>query len=283
MKKRIIVAAVVGLMVAAGMAWASETTASWGVSMTMETTETPVSPEYVSEREQLIETFARVSESVGALYAMERDGDMNFLCTITAVDTFEGKTVLLTAFHCVRKGVAYLVNFGDNQFHPAQVWKIPHYEASPDEQRDYNEPKTDMALFVSEHPAPLTPIAKAGRMPVQGGKIVTVGFPLGLAKVRYEGIVSGYMDRPGSDDDGYMLLQIFGAPGSSGSAVVDAVTGEVVGVLVAGQQARGGLPVIFATPHEYEKYLAAVPGFERPEDDTSGTADIVEPQPPMEQ
>ncbi len=214
-----------------------------------------------TEREVLIDTFARVSNSVGALYSLGTDGDMTFLCSATAIDRKHGKTVVLTANHCVRKGVAYLINFGDNNFRSLRVWKVPHYEVDPeDSPRKYNEPATDIALFLMEgQTVPLVPLAVSEEQSEPGSKVAMVGFPLGIAKIRYEGIISGYLDRPGSDEFGYLLLQIFGAPGSSGSAVIKADIGQIIGVLVA-TSGSGGLPVIYATPTSYMKNLEIVPG-----------------------
>lgn len=215
-----------------------------------------------TEREVLIDTFARVSSSVGALYSLGTDGDMNFLCSATAIDHRHGRTVILTANHCVRKGVAYLINFGDNTFHPLRVWQVPHYEVDPKgSPRKYNEPATDIALFLMEgQSVPLVPLAPEGaEKSLPGAKVAMVGFPLGVAKIRYEGIISGYLDRPGSEEFGYLLLQIFGAPGSSGSAVIQATTGLIIGVLVSAR-GRAGLPVIYATPTSYMRNLEIVPG-----------------------
>ncbi len=213
-----------------------------------------------TEREVLIETFARISQSVGALYALRSDGDLTFLCSATAVDRRYGKTVVMTANHCIRKGVAYLINFGDNNFRSLRVWMIPHYEIDADEYpRRYNEPLVDIALFLMDgQDVPVVPISDADAQR-PGTKIAMVGFPKGVAKIRYEGIISGYLDRPGADDFGYLLLQIFGAPGSSGSAVVELDQGGIVGVLVRGTVGEG-LPVIFATPTSYMENLMIVPG-----------------------
>lgn len=213
-----------------------------------------------TEREVLIETFAKTSRSVGALYSLGTDGDLSFLCSATAIDRKHDKTVILTANHCVRKGVAYLINFGDNRFRSLSVWKVPHYEI--DEKRyprKYNEPVTDIALFLMEgQDVPIVPVSTS-ESPRPGTKIAMVGFPLGVAKISYEGIISGHLDRPGSDQFGYLLLQIFGAPGSSGSAVISAEDGVIIGVLVRAS-IGGGLPVMFATPTGYMKNLMIVPG-----------------------
>ena len=211
-----------------------------------------------SEREKIIETFADLRPSVGALYAQEEGGDMRFLCSATAVDRYEGKTVILTAYHCLRKGVAYLINFGDNKFRSLKVWKIPHYEVNRQKHpRKYNEPETDMALFLMEgEDVPIVPLAKTSDAE-PGTKLTMVGYPLGQAKISYEGSVAGRFDRLGSDLYDYLLVQIFAAPGSSGSSVVNVDTGEVMAVLVAAKSG-GGLPVIFATPVEYMKHLMHV-------------------------
>lgn len=215
-----------------------------------------------TEREGLIRTFEKVSPSVGALYAQEIGGNLTFLCSATAIDRQHGKTVILTAYHCVRKDVTYLINFGDNRYRSVYVWQVPSYEIDEKKYpRGYNQPKADMALFLMEgQDIPVVPVATNDNVP-SGSKIAMVGYPLGVAKISYEGIVAGKLNRPGSEMDGYLLLQIFGAPGSSGSAVVEAKSGEIVGVLVASQSTFGaGLPVIFATPVSYVSALRIVPG-----------------------
>ena len=118
---------------------------------------------------------------------------------------------------------------------------------------------TDMALFLMAGvDVPVVPLAGTSGHLVYGAKLAIVGYPLGVSKIVYEGIVAGRFARPGNDMDNYILMQIFGAPGSSGSSVVDVETGEVVGVLVAARQATTGLPVIFATPIDYRGYLLEV-------------------------
>jgi len=216
-----------------------------------------------TERQGIIAAFAKVAPSVGALYAQEEDGDIKFLCTATAVSREQDKTVVLTAHHCLRKGVAYLINFGDNRLRTLSVWKIPHYEVDTDKHpRRFNEPKTDMAFFLMEgKDIPITPFSD-GILLDAGRKVVMLGFPLGVSKIGYEGIVAGYFDRLGADLYGYLMLQIFGAPGSSGSSIIDVQSGKVVGILVSAKQSFAGLPVIFGTPIEYRKHLLSV----RPEE-----------------
>jgi S1-C subfamily serine protease len=105
---------------------------------------------------------------------------------------------------------------------------------------------------------PVVPLAGENEKTKSGGKIVMIGYPLGVTKINYEGIIAGYFDRLGSDIYNYLMLQIFASSGSSGSAVIDVNTGKVVGVLVAAKSAYAGLPVIFATPIDYIKHLMQV-------------------------
>lgn len=207
----------------------------------------------------LVQTFAKIRPSVGALYAQTGSGDMKFLCSATAVAREGPDTVVLTAYHCMEKGVSYLINFGDNRLQPLTVWKIPHYEVDADKSpRLFNEPTTDAALLLMPgHDIPVVPLAVSSGLD-PGARVAMVGYPLGVAKIAYEGGVAGRFDRKGNDLYDYLLLQIFGAPGSSGSSVIDVETGEVVAVLVAAKGGGVGLPVIFATPVEYLEYLAPI-------------------------
>lgn len=204
--------------------------------------------------------FERISPSVGALYAQEADGALKFLCSITIVGKTATQTELLTANHCVQKDVSYLVTFDGRMFHSARVAKLPGEQIDPQKfRRQYNQPQTDAALFVVDSllvPSVVPLGDDAGLVP--GRSIVTVGFPLGATKIRYQGSIAGRYERPGSDINGYLILQIFGSPGSSGSAVIEEATGTVVGILVSGRQGFG-TPVIFATPVSYLKFLRSVP------------------------
>lgn len=202
----------------------------------------------------------KVSPSVGALYKMEDGGNMSFLCSVTAVGKDGGSTVLLTAYHCVNKGVSYRVTFDGKTWHQARVWKIPGYEVDDKKyRRNFSDPEVDMAMFLVDGiDAPIVPLAQNSKMPV-GSEFVNIGFPLGIAKIHYRGSIAGVYDRQGADQDGYVLLQAFGAPGSSGSSIIDAQTGEIKSVLVSGRGGRAGLPVIFATPINYRTYLKPVP------------------------
>lgn len=215
-------------------------------------------PAQANEAEDsLVASFADVSDSVGALYTMSESGDMGFSCSVTAIGEYEGETILLTANHCVHKGTSYRVTFDREMYHTARVWKIPGYVVDDEKyKKAYNDPDTDMALFltgakVEKHIELSEDTLKVGE------NVIMVGFPLGRAKVYYKGFIAGYHNRPGSRLHGYQILQIFGAPGNSGSALIDLDTGKIVSVLVEGTNNRG-LPVISATPISYKRYLQEV-------------------------
>ena len=207
------------------------------------------------------EVFAKISPSVGALYAQTSTGSIEFLCTITVIKKTATQTELLTANHCSRKDVSYVVTFDGRRLYSARVAKVPGEDIDPQKyRRQYNQPQVDAAIFVIDEALDIPAVAlgtDTGLAPGRG--IVTVGYPLGVTKIRYVGIIAGRFERPGADIDGYLILQIFGSPGSSGSAVIDETTGTVVGILVAGRQAFG-TPVIFAVPVSYLQRLKPIPG-----------------------
>lgn len=212
---------------------------------------------YAQKSASLEDVFQRVSPAVGALYAQKSDGSLQFLCSITATDKSEKRTLLLTALHCVEKGVSYMVSFNGKQFHSARVWSVPRWDVDPAKHRKaFGTPEVDMAFFAIEGQLDVPTVTIGNDASVRPGRqIVTVGFPLGVTKISYNGIVSGRLERPGSGVDGYLTLQIFGSPGSSGSAIIDQDSGTIIGVLVSARQEFVGLPVIFATPINYRSYL----------------------------
>ncbi|MEE9499588.1 MAG: serine protease [Nitrospinaceae bacterium] len=204
----------------------------------------------------LIKSFRRVSSAVGALYVQTAGGDLNYACTVTVIEHKEERSILITAGHCVDRGEAYMVTFDGRRFYTARVWKLPAEKINPQKKRQYGEPMVDMALFIVDERLSVKPIEIGMKVSVEPGRgVLTVGYPLGVTKIRYNGIIAGRLERPGSKDHGYLLLQIFGAPGSSGSAVVDQRTGLIIGILVSGKQGSAGLPVIYAVPISYKKHL----------------------------
>lgn len=208
----------------------------------------------------LEDILSSISPAVGALYAQRSDGSLSFLCSITIIGKTDRQTELLTAKHCVEKDVAYLVTFDGKLFYAARVWKLPGEDIDPNKyRRQYGEATVDAAIFAVDQVLDLPVVPLGSDVGVAPGRsIVTVGFPLGATKIRYVGIVAGRYERPGSEMDGYLILQIFGSPGSSGTAIIEEASGTVIGILVSGRQSFG-TPVIFATPVSYLRFLMEVP------------------------
>lgn len=205
----------------------------------------------------LKDAFKGIAPSVGALYTINDNGDLKFICTTTVVESEspEERAILLSAGHCAGNEAGYFVSFNGTKFHPARVWKLPKDVHDRSYKRPFGEPKVDMAFFRLLEDVDVVPLQLGSTKEMEMGQdVVTVGFPLGVTKIGYEGTLAGKYNRP-TELKGYLMLQIFGAPGSSGSSIVDLESGRVVGVLVSGKQGRVGLPVLFATPIEYEKYL----------------------------
>src|SRR5207244_12044035 len=95
------------------------------------------------------------------------------------------------------------------------------------------------------------PLSRDHSSPQEGGLVVVIGKPFGLAGSVTNGIVSAVRDIPGFG----RIIQITAAisPGSSGSPVVN-MQSQVIGV--ATFQITGGQSVNFAIPSER---IAAVP------------------------
>src|SRR5207244_5317013 len=89
------------------------------------------------------------------------------------------------------------------------------------------------------------PLSRDHSSPQEGGLVVVIGKPFGLAGSVTNGIVSAVRDIPGFG----RIIQITApiSPGSSGSPVVN-MQGQVIGV--ATLQITGGQSVNFAIPSE---------------------------------
>ena len=96
-----------------------------------------------------------------------------------------------------------------------------------------------------------------------GDETVDVNFSFGLAKELSPGLVAskeidaGCSDKICPEFQGLFEVQMFGAAGASGSAVVDEETGKVIGILVAGINGRT-LPVFVEPISGVERAIAGV-------------------------
>ena len=189
-----------------------------------------------------------LTDSIGALYRRSFDNSLQFTCTVSALFQEGPDIVLLTANHCVDETKRYYhVTFNGLQFHVAELYKIPRNK--PD------DPQVDMALLrVRGVVVKPLGIGHSVDTPL-GMEIYTIGFPQGISKIMYKGYIGGKVDNISVNTHGYLILQIFGSSGSSGTAVLNTKDSSIMGVLVSGSSGSVGLPVLFATPIEYLKYL----------------------------
>lgn len=187
------------------------------------------------------------SDSVGALYRRTSSNSLDFNCTVTAIERKGNDLILLTAAHCVSEDprTLYLVTFEGLTFYNATLYRIPR--ELPDDPQEVDI--AELAIKDYKGEVKLTKAASTSEKVARGSDIETVGFPLGAAKLLYKGYVAG------RHSSGMLILQIFGAPGSSGTSVVEKKSGQIIGVLVAASGNSVGTPVIYATPVEYRRYL----------------------------
>lgn len=160
--------------------------------------------------------FAKVLPfaSVRALQAPVQDPyslalSVRNICTAASI----GDKVWLTKAHCVTDGPVYL----DGQ--PVRVVKL--------------NPAFDLAVIETDHVS-APPLKIATKTPKAGDRAVVIGHPLGF----YTPIATfGWVSAPVFVEPGmlfpYTLVQIVGAPGNSGSPILNE-DGEIISVLEAG-------------------------------------------------
>ncbi|MFQ5421033.1 MAG: trypsin-like peptidase domain-containing protein, partial [Anaerolineae bacterium] len=150
----------------------------------------------------LVESFRRLSSAVGALYVQTNDGDMKFNCTVTVIGHEEERTTLITAAHCVSRGETYMISLDGMRFYSARVWKLPPELVKNTATRGYGEPKVDIAILTVRQILAVNPVLVGPDIGTDAGKaVITVGYPLGVTKISYNGIIAGRMTRPGAEKD----------------------------------------------------------------------------------
>lgn len=177
---------------------------------------------------------ARASEleaSVVGLYAGMESGGKQFICTATAFDKKGGKTLFLTAAHCLAKpGVMWTYLFTSTDtltYEPARVLKVGNMKLG-----------YDFAILAGDKPYPVTPLGNEMKE-APNVSVLAIGMPGGLGKLPLRGyVLLRNVDRPMLADEGTtnwsgcMLVELHGGPGSSGSAVVSDTTHTIIGMLV---------------------------------------------------
>jgi hypothetical protein len=183
-------------------------------------------------------------DSAAILYMETPNGGMDAQCTATALDVDKGQTIFLTAAHCVTNDAGtevldkkfYLAKEARNApkvFLPATIRIVGHQK--------YGD---DFALLtaVTEAFAVLKVGNEAGHhecSEVQDAacRFVTIAAPKGLGLFSLPGtITSLFLDRRTGSSDynwrGYMVVEVHGAPGASGSALVCECHRQVIGIMI---------------------------------------------------
>lgn len=166
-----------------------------------------------------------------ALYGT-KDGTTRFLCTTEPFEKIHGGYHLVSAGHCVQL-VPADVKFSVADDIGGPLTPVTVLKAYDGDGLDFSEfelkTSRKYSLFVigDEHHAHV------------GDAVISPNFSVGLVKQLSLGVVSSDLmpvtsNCPVNDCAGYFLVQMYGAPGLSGSAIVLARNHEVIGIAVEG-------------------------------------------------
>lgn len=175
----------------------------------------------------------RVYKSTIALYGTKK-GKTHFLCTAEPIKKIKNGYELLTAGHCVQETPVDLT-FAVADEIGGQLTTVTVLKA-------YEGGGIDFALF--EFPTTkkyfIFEIGDDNDLHV-GDRIINPNFAYGISKQLSLGVISSQLVPPGEvcgteECVGDFLAQLYGAPGSSGSAVISARTHKIIGLMVYGFQ-----------------------------------------------
>jgi hypothetical protein len=155
-----------------------------------------------------------------ALYG-HRGKEERFLCTTTSFKVVPGGYDLVGAGHCVAESGAETFSVAEDVGAPETPVTVIKYEDDKDYDFAIFELKTD-----KQYPVITLDTVEGKSI---GDDIINPNFALGLGKQLSRGTIS-----TGILNDGNFLAQIFGAGGSSGSAVVSATNHGIIGIAVDG-------------------------------------------------
>lgn len=147
----------------------------------------------------------------------------DFICTATAFEPSLGQGYyLLTAGHCIAKEPTAKYSVSENIGSPRTEVRVTKY---------YVDSMLDFAVLDFRTPKKY-PVIALGEDAEVGTKVLNPNFALGLTKQLSFGTVSslGMTSDAGCDIcEGKFIVQVTGARGSSGSAIIS--DGKIVGVL----------------------------------------------------
>jgi hypothetical protein len=194
------------------------------------------------------------ADATFALYVKDDVSPARFECTATAFQRVDGGYYLLTAGHCIEQAPDAQYSVSEQIGMPREEVRVVKY---------FRDDLLDFAViqFLTPKKYPVIPL---GRDQVVGVQIMNPNFSFGLVKQVSIGMFSSVQMSHVQDCEsceGKSLVQIFGGPGASGSAVI--ANGKIVAVVTALlEDMNVGLVV---TPiSRYPAFLAA-PLMEKPQ------------------
>lgn len=217
---------------------------------------------------------SKVGESVYILFSQNETGGMEMRCTATAFEANGNLVRFITAAHCVthenpnlpgklaiQRAALFLSadrSTGEQTFIRATIDTV----GRPDEGYDFAILTADM----KGANIALTPTGDE-KQEKNGTKILNIAAPGGLGKVYFNGHVALLkIDRPLIDEsshinwEGFMLVQLPSAGGSSGSAVVSVETGKIIGLVVGTIRGLTTVLPISRTTTQEKKFLLRLNG-----------------------
>jgi hypothetical protein len=177
-----------------------------------------------------------IKNSVGILYHQAEDGGMVMVCTVTKTERG-----WLTAAHCVtevgadtkdrvRVEVPWFISMDERD--------AKSYVRAELKEVGRREKGYDYALLDAQITAPELPLGDETKER-DSAPVINVAAPAGIGRVAFFGnIALRFIDRPLLDEEtkinwaGGMLIQVPVEGGSSGSAIVSADTGKIIGIMV---------------------------------------------------
>ena len=188
------------------------------------------------------------------LSSLDKDGNVR-MCTATAFEREGKKYYFLTAAHCVLKegmlveGVR-LIFFGDAKKNDTAFAKFLTMDAK------YGG--DGFAVFeveLQDDSTPTMPIA--ARDALLGEEVSSVSFP----NARPKQLFRGYVSRENQDFEFFgknfkdkVFFQLYGAPGSSGAAIISRKDGTILAIVQGGDGAEGSTAVTGMAISNFKKF-----------------------------
>jgi len=205
---------------------------------------------------------AHVYDAVALLFTQNASGDMKMTCTVTAFAKTEKGYRFVSAAHCVEGNDSKQQKL-EKFYVSADTKGAKNYFAAKLIEAGDKKIGDDFSLFEVETNDTFDIIPLGDESTLQmGDAVVDISGALGLGKQYFSGYVSELrVDRPPVDAGqvlwtDVMLIQIGGAPGSSGSAIVSVDQKAIVGFLVG--SAPEDVGKICVPVSKFKNFLALV-------------------------